>query len=251
MKLFGVAMILGLLVAGVQADDKIATVQQELKDQGFYYGDITGEKNADTSAAIRRFQIRSGLQITGDLNDETSKALKSAPPSTTAPTVSATVAPMTTPARVRATPTPSDLQDDSSDPERPPDRFAAPPQDRQVPPVYQGGAVPSTGGNFAGTPYANAPPPVQEDLIVRAQRKLARRELYRGDITGVFGPDLEFSLRAYQSRVGLPATGRLDLATLAALELLPGADQPVFTPRRGYRVPPGAQPPVRGEWIRP
>ena len=42
------------------------------------------------------------------------------------------------------------------------------------------------------------------------------------------GPKMEFSLRAYQSRVGLAVTGRLDLATLAALELLPGAHTPVY-----------------------
>jgi hypothetical protein len=34
---------------------------------------------------------------------------------------------------------------------------------------------------------------------------------------------------------------------LAALQLLPGAHMPVYTPRR----PPGVPPPVRGEWVRP
>jgi peptidoglycan hydrolase-like protein with peptidoglycan-binding domain len=38
-------------------------VQQALKDQGFYYGDVNGEKTADTTAALRRYQIRNGLQI--------------------------------------------------------------------------------------------------------------------------------------------------------------------------------------------
>ena len=66
------------------------------------------------------------------------------------------------------------------------------------------------------------------------------------ELSGFLGPETEFSLRAYQSRVGLRPTGRLDLETLAALELLPGANQPVYTPRRIYR-----QPPVRGEWVRP
>src|ERR1700759_4733372 len=59
--------------------DKISDVQQILKDQGFYYGAINGQKDTDTSAAIRRYQIRNGLQITGDLNDETLKSLHSAP----------------------------------------------------------------------------------------------------------------------------------------------------------------------------
>jgi len=43
-------------------------VQQALKDQGFYYGEINGETNANLSAAIRRYQIRNGLQVNGELN---------------------------------------------------------------------------------------------------------------------------------------------------------------------------------------
>ena len=64
----------GLLVA-VHADPQTASAQQALKDQGFYYGEVTGTKDADTTAAIRRYQIRNGLQITGDLNAETRKSL--------------------------------------------------------------------------------------------------------------------------------------------------------------------------------
>src|SRR6201998_4419763 len=57
------------------ADAMMENVQQALKDQGFYYGEVTGNKDADTTAAIRRYQIRNGLQVTGDLNDETLKSL--------------------------------------------------------------------------------------------------------------------------------------------------------------------------------
>src|ERR1700724_3403833 len=70
------AVLFLLASAGlVRADQAIENAQQALKDQGFYYGEITGEKNADTTAAIRRYQIRNGLQVTGDLNDETIRAL--------------------------------------------------------------------------------------------------------------------------------------------------------------------------------
>ena len=41
---------------------------------------------------------------------------------------------------------------------------------------------------------------------------------------------MEFALRAYQSRTGLRVTGRLDLETLAALQLLPGVRRPFFPP---------------------
>ena len=99
--------------------------------------------------------------------------------------------------------------------------------------------------NFAGTPLEAAPPQMQQNVIISAQNILARHGLYRGMIDGIAGPELEFSLRAYQSRVRLPITGRLDLETLAALELLPGANAPIYTPRRR----PLREAPVRGEWI--
>ena len=74
-----IVLTIALLVSSLammRADETIANVQRSLKDQGFYYGEITGEKNADTTAAIRRYQIRNGLQITGELNDETLRALR-------------------------------------------------------------------------------------------------------------------------------------------------------------------------------
>jgi peptidoglycan hydrolase-like protein with peptidoglycan-binding domain len=82
-------------------------------------------------------------------------------------------------------------------------------------------------------------------VILSAQNILARRGLYRGAFDGNLSPDLDFSLRAYQARSRLPVTGRLDLDTLAALELLPGANAPVYVPRRR----PLREAPVRGEWI--
>ena len=59
----------------VLADQTTESVQRTLKEQGFYYGDITGQKNADTTAAIRRYQIRNGLQITGEMDAETLRSL--------------------------------------------------------------------------------------------------------------------------------------------------------------------------------
>src|SRR5438128_7869488 len=75
MKLRIAALALLASAGLVLADPAIENVQQALKDQGFYYGEISGEKDADTTAAIRRYQIRNGLQITGEINDETLKSL--------------------------------------------------------------------------------------------------------------------------------------------------------------------------------
>jgi peptidoglycan hydrolase-like protein with peptidoglycan-binding domain len=253
------------IAVSAQAEPIVQGVQQALKDEGFYYGEITGAKNTDTTAAIRRYQIRNGLQITGGLNDETLKALginssgaravvKASP--TTAPAVSNTPA---------APPDTSDLREDRQEnngptnpltgepfPEQPQDRSASANgqsgsdlrREEQLPPNYRA-LPPQPGGNFAGTPFEASPAEVQQNVIVSAQNILARQGLYRGTIDGMLGPDFEFSLRAYQARVRLPVTGRLDLETLAALQLLPGGNAPVFVPRHR----PSREEPVRGEWI--
>ncbi|MEY2439392.1 MAG: putative peptidoglycan binding domain [Verrucomicrobiota bacterium] len=146
----------------------------------------------------------------------------------------------------------ADLRDDSRAEigvnRLPPQPYAAVPRDRVTDGPNVGQLVPSGTSLFAATPFATASPDVQRKVIADAQTILARRGLFKDEVDGNFGPALEFSLRAYQARVGLPTTGRLDLETLAALQLLPGARGPVFTPRRGV-IPP--EPPVRGEWIRP
>lgn len=219
MKLRTAALILLIPVGALLADPRIESVQQALKDEGFYYGEITGNKDAETTAAIRRYQIRNGLQITGDLNDETLKALG----------VNSSGGRAIVKASPTAAPDTSDLKTELEprEPQRPTEPqgptnpltgqpFPEPRQDRQLPPPQNYDAVPTRPtGNFAGTPYESAPPTVQHDVILSAEAILARRGLYRGPIDGQLGPDLEFSLRAYQSRVRLPVTGRLDLDTLA------------------------------------
>lgn len=240
-----IAALLLLVSAGiVRADQTVENVQQALKDQGFYYGEVTGQKDADTTAAIRRYQIRNGLQITGDLNDETLKAL--GVDSSTGRAIA-----KASPSAVPSEPETSDLRAEPRETSAPTNPltgqpFPEPPQDRQPPSRPDYDVVPGRSTeNFAGTPYETVPPEVQRNVIISAQNLLARRGLYRGAIDGFAGPDLEFSLRAYQARARLPITGRLDLETLAALELLPGAKGPIYVPRRRHL----REAPVRGEWI--
>jgi peptidoglycan hydrolase-like protein with peptidoglycan-binding domain len=109
------------------------------------------------------------------------------------------------------------------------------------------GPASSPGTVFADTPFQTAPPGVQRNVIVSAQIVLARYGLYREQIDGIYGPAMEFSLRAYQARTRLPVTGRLDLETLAALRLLPGPRQQFSNPYR-QRMRPMPGPPIRGQW---
>jgi peptidoglycan hydrolase-like protein with peptidoglycan-binding domain len=250
-----IAFFLLASVVTLRADETVANAQQVLKDQGFYYGQVTGEKNPDTSAAIRRFQIRNGLQVTGELNDETVQSLQKAPAATPAPAATVLPAPPVRPITPAPNGETSDLRDDNGPGNAAPNagpgqQFAPPPAGLQAPTIYPGRPIPSGRRLLPGTPYENAPLEVQQKVVADAQTILTRRGLFKHEIDGVISPDLEFSLRAYQSRVGLQPTGRLDLETLAALELLPGSHERVYAPRRG--LPPGVQlPPVRGEWVRP
>jgi peptidoglycan hydrolase-like protein with peptidoglycan-binding domain len=226
-----------------RADQMIESVQQALKNQGFYYGEITGEKTADLTAAIRRYQIRNGLQVNGELNNETLQSLSI--------NSSASAQPAAKPASPGPTAPKSGEQSpvEGANVTPPPVQpFTNAPQDQQVYPSNPVAPATSAAGVLARTPFEAAPPEVQRNVIVSAQIALARRGLYHEEVNGIFGPAMEFSLRAYQARARIPVTGRLDLETLAALRLLPQPRQPFYDPsRRRWRPPPG--PPARGEWV--
>ena len=226
-----------------RADQMIESVQQALKDQGFYYGEITGQMSSDLAAAIRRYQIRSGLQVNGQLNSETLQSLGTNSSASAQPTAKP------------ASPSPALLRPGDQSPieganmtPAPVQPFPNAPQDQQV---YSSNPVAphtSAAGALARTPFETAPPEVQRNVIVSAQIALARRGLYHEEVSGIYGPEMELSLRAYQARAKLPVTGRLDLQTLVALRLLPQPRDPFYDPsHRRWRRPPG--PPVRGEWV--
>jgi peptidoglycan hydrolase-like protein with peptidoglycan-binding domain len=231
------ALSLVLLFAAIisaHADPQISAAQQVLKDQGFYYGAITGTKDADTTAAIRRYQIRNGLQITGDLNAETRKSLRiSGGAPAPAPTSAPAAAPTATPARPRATPPPdtSDLraeepaeEDLESGTNEPQERYGedAVPQPQPRYNAAPGGVAEDAAEVFADTPYEIAPPELQRQVLIGAQTRLARQGYYRSAIDGIYGPAMESALSSYQLRMGLEETGTLDMETLASLGLLPG-----------------------------
>ena len=62
-------------IATVSADESVRAAQARLKEGGFYFAEPTGNYDSETAAAVSRYQIRNGLQITGQLDAATSKAL--------------------------------------------------------------------------------------------------------------------------------------------------------------------------------
>jgi peptidoglycan hydrolase-like protein with peptidoglycan-binding domain len=62
-------------IASVSADENVRAAQARLKEGGFYFNEPTGTYDSETAAAVSRYQIRNGLQITGQLDAATSKSL--------------------------------------------------------------------------------------------------------------------------------------------------------------------------------
>ncbi|HEX8294882.1 MAG TPA: peptidoglycan-binding protein [Chthoniobacteraceae bacterium] len=69
-------MILSLLCCGpLRAEDALLPVQRELRARKFYFGDLDGRASEETVAAIRKFQEARGIDRTGNLDQETLRAL--------------------------------------------------------------------------------------------------------------------------------------------------------------------------------
>lgn len=246
---------LSLLVASVRADELTKSVQSVLKEQGFFYGEATGASGPETAAAVKRFQIRNGLEVTGTFTKETLDALglggEPAAPAPVEPAPKA-AAPIE---RQPEPPPPVNLRKDNSVQEKDRDflRRETPPATARVPaePPMRRAPTPSGpyGHVFAQTPYASAPIEVQQDTIKRAQRFLRELSFYRESIDGQPGPALEEAILGYQRFIALPLTGQLDLETLAAMRLLPGrGGAPAQSANPKVRTVPGQ--PLKGVWIK-
>jgi peptidoglycan hydrolase-like protein with peptidoglycan-binding domain len=202
----------------VQADQTIRSLQQTLKNQGFYYGTVTGEKSAETTAAIRRYQIRNGLQVTGEINEETLRSFHS-----NSNSVAAAARSSPKPAATQPNSIPSDTGSRLSQ-SSPPPSFSQP--DRPLEPK----------ASYSASFYQSVPVRVNRRSIAEAQYQLMSRGYYRGRVDGKYGHQTAFAVRVFQSSAGLPPTGRLDTETLEALGS-PDADFAYLVPAsRGFET---------------
>jgi peptidoglycan hydrolase-like protein with peptidoglycan-binding domain len=272
-----IAMLAGLMAVTAGADETVRAVQDTLKKEGFYYGDVDGLMGEETRAAIRRYQIRYGLKVSGEMSHETLDQLGlrgrvKAPTYVGKPKDEASPPP-------RSTPEPGHRTAARRSVARTQPRAAATPAPRATPkptpatsgkrrtvvrttPAYSPLPERTTvayGGRplrgyplgtlFYGTPYERAPLPVMRDLVLNAQRFLKSRGYYRADIDGIVGAGTRNAITDFQAANRFPLTGRLDSATLGAMGLLP---VPAHHPQAG---PPmeawGAPPPPRPRWHPP
>jgi len=242
MKTFLSFLFLAAVTVTAWADDLTRAVQQRLKDQGFFYGSVNGQGGSETSAAIRRYQIRYGLRVTGELNDETLRSLGVS--------------------RDHVAPPPSEptyRDDRGPSPNRPGQGYqpgpGEPSDERDYrfnqPRAY---APPNFGGSsyallFAETPYQQAPDQLRANVLFAVQGELARRGFYHGELDGQPGPATVDAILHFQQNEDLRPSGRLDVETLNALRALPG--QRNGPPESGFGYPGhGPRRVYRGIWVR-
>jgi peptidoglycan hydrolase-like protein with peptidoglycan-binding domain len=56
--------------------DNLKVVQERLKAEGVYAGSVDGEMNAETEAALRQYQQKQGIPVSGMADEETLKQLQ-------------------------------------------------------------------------------------------------------------------------------------------------------------------------------
>src|SRR6266481_1326526 len=194
-------LLLAVCVAGLVRDDQTTqSVQQALKEQGFYYGNVTGDKSAETTAAVRRYQIRNGLQVTGEIDPETLPSLNVNSKSASS-SQSISKSAVTQSNTARPDDNPPVVQDSSPGSSNEPDRRLEMNQ-------------PFVGGQKSGPHRVN-----ERMTIASVQQQLISRGYYRSRVDGRYGRRMAFAVRVFQLQSGLPPTGRLDTSTLNALGL--------------------------------
>ena len=75
MRLHALGFFFLLLTAPLFGDELLPTVQRELRAQKFYFGEIDGRASEETTKAIENFQKAKGLEMTGNLDFSTRRAL--------------------------------------------------------------------------------------------------------------------------------------------------------------------------------
>jgi peptidoglycan endopeptidase LytE len=252
MKIAFVFSVALFMTGALLADEQTRLLQERLREQGFYYGEVNGHGGDETSAAIRRYQIRHGLRVTGQANDETLRSLGLSRESGERPVPETRPAPET-----RSVP---QYQEDRRyyDQEQNDQYYRRQPvqpylerqpfpddyQDVQPPYYRMPGAGITYPRLFAGTIYERAPVQLQQNVLFAVQGELLKRGFYRGVIDGEPGPATTDAIARFQQDQGMPITGRLDSDTLNELRVLPG--QRNGPPEEGFRRWPGGERIYRG-----
>ncbi|MEO7933723.1 MAG: peptidoglycan-binding domain-containing protein [Chthoniobacterales bacterium] len=223
MKKYLPLLLLPFFSVSCLADEQTRQVQAALSEAGFYYGTADGQMGEETRAALRRFQIRNGLDVSGSMTPETLAALKLKKKETRSVASEDE-------AQVAAT-------------AKNPDAFLAPQSRRPAPTPPPRSPVRES---FADTDLAESTSRDQSATLLNAQRKLLQLGYYKSAPNGLSGPETETALLRFQHAMHLRLTGTLDSDTREAL-----FDTPPPVPTKPFRAsknrPPGTV--LRGVWV--
>ena len=244
MKKIFLLLLIPLLAVNCLADEQTRQVQAALASAGFYFGIADGKMGDETRAALRRYQIRNGLDVSGNLSPETLAALKVAKSENTGPAAADEQQIASTAKAPDAFLSPKNRVAEPSQTRQP--RTLSPQGQSNPTPVE----VPVTRSPvrefYSDTDMATAAPAQQNVELIKAQRSLARLGFYRGAPNGLPGPEMEEALFRFQGALHLRLTGRLDNDTRQALFNAPPS-VPTKPFRHANNRPNGTV--LRGVWV--
>ncbi len=64
-----------IAVVVVQANDQVRSTQEELRRRNVFFGDIDGKRSEEYSQAVRRYQQRKGIGVSGQEDHDTLRSL--------------------------------------------------------------------------------------------------------------------------------------------------------------------------------
>lgn len=198
---FVIFAVFALLTAGMLHGADVRQVQDKLKAQDFYFGEPTGVMDEETSTALRRYQIRNDLAVTGELDEATAKSLG---------VTGSSSAPVATSDR-------EFLQNKVVGVEQPQStgRSTVPSAPQMSPAERRQVLVTEF---LAPSSYAAVEPTSQLEVVRWTQSRLKESGYYQSGIDGVPGEGTRRAVAAYQADHGIRPTGLLDDVTLDLME---------------------------------
>lgn len=233
--IFTCAAFVLALVAGAYAasDEGVKQVQQALRNQGYYYGQSDGVFGDETEHAIRRYQIRNGLKVTGQLDGTTRTAIlggKEVEPSMPGEDTNDLRAPGDPMQQAKEadkkylqSPPPSVSPDSGSSKATAKKSDSSSTKSKSTTSAKETRS--SRGGSysylFSNSPYERASSSEQKRILVLVQNYLRRYGYYRGAADGIPGPATAQAIARYQDAARLRTSGRLDGETLELMGMQP------------------------------
>jgi len=208
----------------VEPSASVRDAQQQLRQLGYYSGDVDGVAGPATEQAILRYQRARGLDASGQLNTATVNALRDG--ARTARSAAAKPIELTDATAVR---TVQNRLRQIGFYDGPADGVWGPGTQQALERFQRARGLDHVGEPTAATMsamgidpsalthMASAAEPLDPTVVRGIQQRLRRLGFYKGPADGEWGAGSQAALERFQRKRGLDATGELNPTTLAAL----------------------------------